>query len=337
MKNKMTDLYTEYTNIDFSKLKDKKILITGASGLLGVHLLSSLKSVHKKYNITIYTWNKNNNNLFDELFKDCVKIVCDITDINNFENLPKFDYIIHSSGYGQPIKFLTDKLRTIEINTLSTIKLFEKLKDDGTFLFVSSSEIYNGLYDYGVTEDKIGTTNTEHPRASYIEGKRCGETICNIYREMGINVKIVRLSLTYGPGTQLGDTRVINSLIDKSLKNDIIELVDNGSSVRTFCYVSDAIEMIWNVFFNGKEFIYNIGGVDTFTILELAEKIGKITNKKISQPKVNNELVGNSKFVNLSINKYNNEFGKKEFIPIDMGLLKTINWQKKLNEIDERN
>jgi UDP-glucuronate decarboxylase len=327
----MTDLTTDI-NLDFSKLKNKTILITGASGLVGIHLLSSLKSIQKIYNIKIYTWNKNTNELFNYLFEDCERIICDITDLNIYESLPKFDYIIHSSGYGQPGKFLSDKIKTIEINTVSTIKLFEKLKDDGTFLFISSSEVYNGLFKYDISEDEIGSTNSQHPRAAYIEGKKCGEVICDVYREKGINVKIARLSIAYGPGTQIGDTRVINSLIDKGLKNETIELVDDGSSLRTFCYISDVIEMLWNITLNSQDFIYNVGGIDTFSIIELANKIGDILGKKVITPIVNNELVGNPKLVNLSINKYINEFGKKEFTTMEFGLLKTIDWQKKLNE-----
>lgn len=325
-------LDSKYTNIDFTKLKNKTILITGASGLIGLHLLNSLKNISKDFNIKIYTWNKHTNNIFNDLFIDCIRVISDITEEESYNSLPMFDYIIHSAGYGQPGKFLNDKIKTIEINTSSTIKLLNKLKDSGTFLFVSSSEVYNGLFKYGITEDEIGVTTPSHPRSPYIEGKKCGETICNIYRDNGINVKIVRLSIAYGPGTQLGDTRVINSLIDKGLKNDKIELIDNGSSLRTFCYISDAIEMFWNILLNGKEFIYNVGGIDTLSILELSEKIGTLLDKKVLKSNNNDGLVGNPKLVNLSIDKYINEFGDKEFISIETGLVKTINWQKFLNE-----
>jgi len=327
----MLGINSKYENVNFLKLKNKTILITGASGLVGINLLSSLKPIQKEYNITIYIWAKNENKIFDSLFEDCVKIVNDITDFNAFTNLPKFDYIIHSSGYGQPFKFLSDKLKTIQINTSSTIKLLELLKDDGTFLFISSSEVYNGLFKHEINENEIGMTNTQHPRAPYIEGKKCGEVICDAYREMGKNIKIARLSIAYGPGTKIGDTRVINSLIDKGLNNDSIELMDDGSSLRTFCYISDVIEMLWNITLDGKDFIYNVGGIDTLSIFELAHKIAKILDKSVILPILNKELVGSPKLVNLSIQKYINEFGKDSFTPIDIGLAETINWQKKLN------
>lgn len=331
----MLDIITDDVKslkIDFSKMENKSILITGASGLMGLYFLACLKNAKNKHNIKIYTWNKNKNGLFDDLFEDCERIVCDITDYETYKNLPKFDYIIHSSGYGQPGKFLVDKLKTIEINTVVTNILLQQLKDDGSFLFISSSEVYNGLYKLGIQENEIGITDPSHPRAPYIEGKRCGEAICNVYKEKGKNVKIARLSIAYGPGTQIGDTRVINSLINKGIKNDAINLEDSGNSVRTICYITDAMEMFWNILFYGKETVYNVGGVHSITILELANKIGKLLNKKVNTPEKENELIGSPKFVNLSINRYLEEFEKKDFVSIEDGLLNTIKWQKKLNE-----
>lgn len=331
------ELLTNYDdfNISFSNLRDKTILITGASGLVGLHMLSSLKSIQEEYNLTIYTWTRNSVDMFNEVFDNCTKIISDITDMTVYQTLPKFDYIIHAAGYGQPLVFLADKIKTIEINTTVTIKLLDLLKEDGTFLFISSSEVYNGLFKFGLTEDEIGSTSSQHPRAAYIDAKKCGEVICDAYREKGRNVKVARLSIAYGPGTRLGDTRVINSLIDKGFNNDQIELMDDGSALRTFCYISDVVEMLWNIILNGKDFIYNIGGVDSLSIFDLASKIGLLLDKKVTRPMINNELVGNPRLVNLSIDKYIKEFGDKEFISMDLGLANTIKWQKQL--YNERN
>ena len=100
--------------------------------------------------------------------------------------------------------------------------------------------------------------------------------------------------------------------------------------------MDDVIEMLWNVMLHSKGFIYNVGGVETISILELANIIGDILDKPVEKAIINNELVGNPKLVNLSIDKYINEFGTKEFIPIKVGLLETIKWQEKLNLIDEK-
>ena len=332
MRNNLEIIYNDINNIniDLSKLKDKSILITGASGLIGIYLLALLKTKQKEYNITIHSWTRNEiKNNIKQLFENCHTIIGDITDYNMFNDLPMFDFIIHASGYGQPIKFLEDKVKTLEINTLSTIKLFEKLKKDGTFLFVSSSEVYNGLEHYNIVETEIGTTNTDNLRSCYIEGKRCGESLCHSYSEQGYNVKIIRLSLTYGPGTQKNDTRVLNSLIEKGINNESIDLLDDGKAIRTYCYVSDVIEMFMNILLYSKERTYNVGGLETFSIFDLSKMIGTILNKEVIVPEINNKLIGSSNIVNVSIEKYLTEFNKKDFVKLNNGLKNTIKWQIK--------
>lgn len=317
--------------INFSELKNKSVLITGASGLIGVYLISCLKLIKKTYNIKIFAWVKNDiEKEFYDIFEECEVIKGDITDNKIYEKLENFDYIFHSSGYGQPGKFLEDKVKTILINTNSTINLFQKLNPNGKFLFVSTSEIYSGIDCENITEEQIGTTNTNHPRSCYIESKRCGESICHSFHEKGYDVKIVRLSLAYGPGTKKNDHRVLNSLIQKGLFNDEISLLDDGSSIRTYCYISDVIEMFFNIIFFGKEITYNVGGKSKVSIYELAKMIGQKLDKKINRPENNKSLIGTPKVVNSSIEKYIKEFGKKEFISLENGLDFTINWQKNL-------
>ena len=319
------------SNIDLSKFSNKSVLITGASGLIGLYLLSIIRTKMYEFNIKIYTWNKNNiESIFEPFFTGCETIISDITDVNCYKSLPKFDFIIHAAGYGQPGKFMNNKIKTIEINTISTKLLLDHLNYNGTFLFVSTSELYSGIETLEVTEDMIGTTNTIHPRSCYIEGKRTGETICNIYRENGVDVKIVRLSLAYGPGTRAGDARVLNSLIEKSIKNNSIYLMDSGSAIRTYCYITDVIEMFLNILLNGNEFIYNVGGISKLSILDMAHKIGEYSNTVVNVPELDTQLLGSPKTVNISIDRYINEFNKSDFVSFDDGLKNTIEWQKKL-------
>lgn len=317
--------------LDFSQIYNKKILVTGASGLIGVYLISCLKFFKEKNNLEIYAWIKNEiDENFIEIFSGCNVIRKDLTDENSFSDLPEFDVILHSAGYGQPAKFMEDKIKTIKLNTISTIKLFENLNPNGKFLFVSSSEIYSGLDRNDISETEIGTTNTDHPRSCYIEGKRCGESICYTYSEKGYDVKIVRLSLAYGPGTKKNDQRVLNSLIQKGLENDIIELLDHGNSIRTYSYITDVIEMFWNIILFGTEKLYNVGGESIVSILNLSELIGEEMGKNVKIPETENKLVGNPNLVNISIRRYLNEFEKKDFVSIKEGLRNTIEWQKKL-------
>ena len=318
--------------IDFTGLQDKKVLITGASGLVGFYLTQCVKRLQNELNISIYLSYKNSIPEYLKEYYDFpyTEIKEDITTIEL--NSKFFDVIIHSSGYAQPMKFLNDSLTTIKINTNATINLLDALKPDGKFLFVSTSEVYNGNDSLNITEEQIGTTTPSHSRACYIESKRCGEAICHSYIASGYNVKIARLSLAYGPFTKLGDLRVLNSLIDKGLNNGVIELMDDGSAIRTYCYMTDVIEMFWNILLHGKDTTYNVSGFSNSSIKELADSIGIKMNKQVIIPSLSNSLAGSPKIVNISSEKYINEFNKKEFISIDEGLGNVIEWMKHINQ-----
>lgn len=322
------------SQINLSSMRRKRVLITGASGLVGINLLSSIKKVKQEYGIDLWCWVREGiDSCFSDVFSDCNIVRGDITDASIFTQLPMFDFIIHSSGYAQPSKFLEDKIKTIQLNTTSTIMLLEKLNTDGVFLFVSSSEIYSGLDQHDISETQIGTTNTDHPRSCYIEGKRAGEAICHAYLQKGYNIKIARLSSAYGAGAKKNDKRVLNTLIDRGLNETGIKLIDDGSAIRTFCYISDVTEMLLNILTTGKSVTYNVGGVHELSIYQLACKIGSMTGKPVSISESSNTLAGNPKIVNVSIAKYQNEFGKSsgDFVGMDEGLDRTIEWQRQFS------
>ena len=333
-----TDCEKILKTVNIEKLRNKSILITGASGLVGIYLLSVLKLKQIEYNINIWCWVKNDiDDYLKDIFENCNIIKEDITNFRAFDNLPSFDYIIHSAGYGQPLKFLEDKIKTLQLNTGSTIKLFEKLKPSGSFLFLSSSEIYSGLDVDEINELQIGNTTTSHARACYIEGKRTGEAICHAFIEKKYNVKIARLSTAYGPGIKRHDKRVLSAIIEKGLTQDVINLMDNGSAVRVFCYIGDVAEMLLNILINGKDVTYNIAGIYSASILDIANIVGKKLNRVVSLPKSDSQgLAGNPKSVNININKYKQEFNKidSDFITIDYGLEQTINWAKNILQTD---
>lgn len=329
-KQLITESYHINNHIDFSSLQNKSVLLTGATGIMGIFFLLSLKNVSEKYNISITAWiNRDLPSFLIEIFRGIKIIKGDIT-VPYIDQSTKYDVIIHSAGYGQPSKFLLDEVKTIQINTYATEHLLNRLKENGKFLFISSSEVYNGLDDDNIVETVVGRTNTDHPRSCYIEGKRCGESICHAHKKHGVDVKIARLCLAYGPGIRKDDVRVVNELITKGLMEGKITLRDSGDATRTYCYATDAVIMMWNILLFGKNVIYNIGGKQRVSILELASKIGEILNLPIVIPENQNPLIGNPKNVNISCERYYSEFGDVDFKDINHGLTQTIVWIKNI-------
>ena len=326
----LSDSKSTCENIDFSQLNGKKIIITGASGLVGVHLLSSLLYLKQKYNYRFFVLALINSEP-EEWFKELIDVGDfsymrgDLSDVNFIDRLPNVDYIIHAATYGQPMRFMQDQVKTISLNTSTTIALINRLKPNGKFLFISSSEVYSGLQKELYEESDIGTTSPNHPRACYIESKRCGEAICNAY---GDNIKIARLCLAYGSGIKMNDTRALHNFVIGGLKNNNIKLMDSGSAKRNYIYIADAVRMLWNIILHGKEKVYNVGGKSETTIRNVAEIIGKELNIPVILPQHDDSLNGAPDSVNLSVSRYENEFGESQSIDLDEGILRVINWCK---------
>ncbi|OGF26077.1 hypothetical protein A2303_04730 [Candidatus Falkowbacteria bacterium RIFOXYB2_FULL_47_14] len=320
-------------NVELSEIIGKTVLITGASGLIGNHFLASLWNLLRSNSagtkVVAVMQSEPSPCLKNFLDYQGTRIIRgDLADYDFCKTLPRADYIIHAAGYGQPGRFMENPIKTLKLNSLTTLGLFEKLNEGGKFLFVSTSEVYSGNNNYPHKETEIGTTNTDHPRSCYIEGKRCGEAICIANRAKNIEAKIARLSLAYGPGTKHNDQRVMNSFIQKAINGEI-NLLDQGDAKRTFCYVSDAIEIMWNILLNGKDAIYNVGGHSKTTIGELAKKIGAYLRVPVNfPPDSKNSLISAPEDVSLDMTKAEREFNKKKYIDLDEGLKKTIAWQK---------
>jgi hypothetical protein len=89
--------------------------------------------------------------------------------------------------------------------------------------------------------------------------------------------------------------------------------------------------MFWNILLHGESITYNCGGFSNVSIKELANIIGHKLNKEVKIPTSTISLVGSPKVVNISIEKYLQEFNKTSFVNINEGLSKTIEWNKNIN------
>lgn len=318
--------------VDLAFLRGKTVLITGATGLLGNYLTAFLKYYRDNnginFNLVATASSQADAYYYDFLNSDSdVFLSGDLTDQKFLTTLPAADLIIHAAGYGQPGKFMNDQVKTLQLNTSVTLSLFEKLNTGGKFLFVSSSEVYNGSTNLPYKESDIGYTNTDNIRSCYIEGKRSGEAICFAYSQRGVEARVARLSLAYGPGTKKTDERVLNNFIAKGLQGSI-NLLDFGLAGRTYCYITDAIEIIFNIITSGQDFIYNVGGESKTTIGDLAKKIASLINVPLTFPLQAKTLIGAPADVSLDLTKVKNHFNKHNFVSLEAGLVRTIEWQK---------
>lgn len=316
-------------NVDLTELKGKRILITGATGLFGTYFIHTLMLAANMGivpgELEVIHRNVLPPYLEEILEKRWIKIVQgDLSDNVFVSTIGNFDYILHFAGYGQPAMFMANQIKTIKLNTGVTMELLDRLNAQGKFLYASSSAIYNGLQKDAFTENDAGTTNTMHPRACYIEGKRCGEAIVNAYRAGGVDACAARISYTYGPGVRETDERALYSFIKQGMKGKI-ELLDRGEAGRIYCYISDAVELLWKILLFGKSPIYNIGGEEQTSILGIANIIGEMLNAEVILPDVSVPLAGNPSCERLDMSATLKEF-PIEYCSLKEGLRRTIAW-----------
>ncbi len=127
-------------------------------------------------------------------------------------------------------------------------------------------------------------------------------------------------------GTKAHDGRVLNQFIEQALTTGKIQPRDNCSCVPTYCYVDDMVEMLWNVLLHGTQDVYNLAGIDTLPLSNLAKLIGKLTGSEVVIP----ATPESTSFVMMDTSRYCGEFGKRDFVTLREGISRTIEYQRSL-------
>ena len=331
------DILNILKRVNLGKLSRKKILITGSNGLIGTYLISTLYLANQELGLDIQVigLSKHRPNSTLREFQNDSRFSFYPINLVNSELNYDVDYIVHGATYAQPKKFLKNKLETIKLNTEVTEKLLKLCrKKNGIFLFLSSSEIYGDpSKEYFPTPETFpGNCSTTSTRAAYAESKRLGETLCGIFQEdYHLDIHIARISAVYGPGVSIYDQRVLGHFLRKALLKKHIDLLDKGEQIRTWCYIADCIVMLLSILLHGQSFIYNVGGKDTVSIIQLAEIISELTQSTYSLPLQTEQvdfLKQASNWVEVDIQKISNEFKLGEFTNLRKGLQNTIQWNQ---------
>ena len=257
----------------------KRVLVTGGAGFIGSHLCEELL---KDDNYVV---------CLDNLFTGSKKNIQHLLANPNFEFVEHdvteeyyrdVDQIYNFACPASPIHYQYNPIKTIKTSVMGTINMLELADKCGArILQASTSEIYGDPLIHPQVEKYWGNVNPIGIRSCYDEGKRCAETLMMDYhRQHGVDTKIIRIFNTYGPNMDLNDGRVVSNFIVQALKNEDITIYGEGKQTRSFCYVSDLVDGIIKMMNSSKEFIgpVNLGNPCESTILELAEKIIKLTN-----------------------------------------------------------
>jgi UDP-glucuronate decarboxylase len=306
----------------------KRILITGGAGFLGSHLCDRL--IGEGADVVgidnFFSGSKDNiRHLFNDPYFELIR-----HDVIH----PLFievDQIYHLACPASPIHYQHNSIKTVKTNVMGTINMLGLAKRiRARILLSSSSEVYGDAKVHPQQESYWGNVNPIGIRSCYDEGKRVAETLMMDYhRQNRVDVRIVRIFNTYGPRMAVDDGRVVSNFIVQALKGEPLTVYGDGSQTRSFCYVADLVEALVRMM-NTDGFIgpVNLGNPGEFTILELAEKVLKLTESRsriVHGALPQDDPVRRCPDISLAGEK----LGWKPTISLDEGLVETIPYFRK--------
>jgi dTDP-glucose 4,6-dehydratase len=257
-----------------------RVLVTGAAGFLGSHLVDRLLA--EGHTIVGY------DNLSTGSLENIAHlrreprfslIQADICD--PFDPGP-VDYVFNFASPASPPKYLALPIETLRVGSVGVENSLEiAFRYRAGYVHASTSECYGEPLEHPQAESYWGNVNPVGPRSVYDEAKRYAESLVMAYhRARGVNTHLVRIFNTYGPRLHPEDGRVISNFVAQALAGEPLTIYGDGSQTRSFCYVDDLIEGILRLSRNDEHLPVNIGNPNEFTILECAYEVLQLTNSK---------------------------------------------------------
>ena len=315
------------SNINWNKLKNKILLISGATGFIGSYLCDVIRYRNDKFNDNIKIISLTRRGEESDASVKYVK--CDINEeIELDENV---DFILHLASNTHPKQYKEDPVGTITTNILGCLNLlnYGKKHNIDRFLLASSVEIYGDCIDKPVNEDYSGYIDCNNARSGYNESKRLCESLCQSYKsQYGLDFVTARLSRIIGPDRK-EDTKAISQFIGKALANENIVLKSKGNQLYSYCYVTDAVYGILKILTDGESAnAYNIAAeIDNMTLGDYARFIANLAGMNVIFDIENNASVSKATYALLDNSKIK-KLGWYPKYTVKEGLTKTYNVKK---------
>jgi dTDP-glucose 4,6-dehydratase len=257
------------------------VLITGAAGFLGSHLVDRmLADGHEVVGM-------------DNLVTGATRNLEHLAGRGDFRfvnhNVSTYvtlhgalDGVMHFASPASPIDYLELPIQTLKVGALGTHNaLGLALAKGARFMLASTSEVYGDPLEHPQPEAYWGNVNPIGPRGVYDEAKRFAEAMTMAYhRAHGLDTRIVRIFNTYGPRMRPHDGRVVSNFIVQALQGEPLTIYGDGTQTRSFCYVDDLVEGIVRLYARGSDQPTNIGNPAECTVLELAELVLTLTGSR---------------------------------------------------------
>ena len=268
-------------------IKVGKILVTGATGLIGSCCIDALLYANEYCGcrFKIFALGRSQEKISKRFKGKVTPVVQDVVMPLTLDVV--FDYIIHAASNADPKMYALQPAETIITNVIGTKNVLEYCKKniDTRLLLTSTFEVYGKIDGIDVySENMVGLVDFHMLRNGYTESKRCAEMLVNSYiDEYGIDAVICRLASIYGPTMLLNDSKAHAQFIRNELHGENIALKSKGEQRRTYCYVLDAVSALFMVLSKGEiGEAYNIANENSVaSIADVASCCAKIVGTKV--------------------------------------------------------
>jgi len=292
----------------------KKILVTGAVGQVGRFLVSRLSE--KKMDFLGLDIKISDLTLDFPFLRADLRKKSDLNRIKSY--LKEYNVVVHlASKINADQDVIKNGIESIDLNIKTTLNLFECLPNLEHFCFVSTYMVYGIPKAIPVTEE-----HPTEPINIYGSSKLLTEKYLQVFaRQYEITLSILRFMGIYGLERPYA-VQAIPSFIRLMSNNQNPIIFGNGQTRRNHIYIDDAIEAILIFLEKRKSGVFNIGGPEAPTNLDLINLINEIMEKKII-PKFEKTKDKQFDFI-VDISKIRKQLGFKPRVGIKKGLFKAI-------------
>lgn len=327
-------------NCNFFELKEKTILITGATGLIGSVLVDMLVFLSNTYKLDLNLLlmsrtAESRSEKFEGTFIQHIK--CDVSNEKLTEKIPldkKIDFIFHLASNTHPADYSKYPIETILTNFNGTKGLLDIASKNlpCRFILASSVEVYGDDKEElseGFKESDFGYLDCNTMRSCYNESKRISESLCQAYKaEKNCDVVIARIARSYGATLKKNDTKALSQFLRCGLNNENIILKSSGKQYFSYIYYSDVATALVFLMLKGKNSeAYNIADKNSnIQLKDLASLVAQDCNVEVvfDIPE-ETEKAGYSKSIRAILNTEKiNTLGWSAKVSIEEGIKRTI-------------